>query len=164
MWDNTHFPAHSDQQTDTADYLWLYRRLPVPPGQHRLLRLSCNSSHDPKEAIKPFQKASLRHNPRHWALKSGRVQVQELDFSLHLSFSLCLSRTVSIQNCVSFLEKEMATHSSTPAWRIPWREEPGRLLSMGSQRVGRDWATSLHFIQWCEELKDDQVHGINMGH
>ena len=31
------------------------------------------------------------------------------------------------------LEKEMATHSSIPAWRIPWTEEPGRLLSMGSQ-------------------------------
>ena len=36
------------------------------------------------------------------------------------------------------LEKEMATHSSTLAWRIPWREEPGRLQSMGSQRVGHD--------------------------
>ena len=33
------------------------------------------------------------------------------------------------------LEKEMATHSSILAWRIPWREEPGRLQSMGSQRV-----------------------------
>ena len=33
------------------------------------------------------------------------------------------------------LEKEMATHSSTLAWRIPWTEEPGRLQSMGSQRV-----------------------------
>ena len=39
------------------------------------------------------------------------------------------------------LEKEMATHSSTLAWRIPWREEPGRLQSMGSQRVGHNWAT-----------------------
>ena len=36
------------------------------------------------------------------------------------------------------LEKEMATHSSTLAWRIPWMEEPGRLQSMGSQRVGQD--------------------------
>ena len=41
------------------------------------------------------------------------------------------------------LEKEMATHSSTLAWRIPWREEPGRLQSMVSQRVGHDWVTSL---------------------
>ena len=36
------------------------------------------------------------------------------------------------------LEKEMATHSSTLAWTIPWTEEPGRLQSMGSQRVGHD--------------------------
>ena len=39
---------------------------------------------------------------------------------------------------ISLLEKEMATHSSTLAWKIPWMEEPGRLQSMGSQRVGHD--------------------------
>ena len=36
------------------------------------------------------------------------------------------------------LEEGMATHSSILAWRIPWTEEPGRLQSMGSQRVGHD--------------------------
>ena len=36
------------------------------------------------------------------------------------------------------LEKEMATHSSTLAWKIPWTEKPGRLQSMGLQRVGHD--------------------------
>ena len=36
------------------------------------------------------------------------------------------------------LEKEMAIHSSTLAWKIPWTEEPGRLQSMGSQTVGQD--------------------------
>ena len=36
------------------------------------------------------------------------------------------------------LEKEMATHSSIVAWKIPWTEEPGRLQSIGSQRVGHD--------------------------
>ena len=41
------------------------------------------------------------------------------------------------------LEKEMAIHSRTIAWKIPWTEEPGRLQSMGSQRVGHDQATSL---------------------
>ena len=43
------------------------------------------------------------------------------------------------------LEKEMATHSSTLAWKIPRTEETGRLQSMGSQRVKHDWATSLSF-------------------
>ena len=38
--------------------------------------------------------------------------------------------------CEDPLEKKMETHSSTLAWKIPWTEEPGRLQSMGSQRVG----------------------------
>ena len=45
----------------------------------------------------------------------------------------------------------MATLSSTLAWKIPWTEEPGRLQSMGSLRVGHDWATSLSlftFMHW----------------
>ena len=41
------------------------------------------------------------------------------------------------------LEKEMATHSSILAWRIPWTEKPGRVQCIGLQRVGHDWATSL---------------------
>ena len=43
------------------------------------------------------------------------------------------------------LEKEMATHSSTLAWKIPWMEEPGGLQSMGWQRVGHDSVTNFHF-------------------
>ena len=49
------------------------------------------------------------------------------------------------------MEQAMAPHSSTLAWKIPWTEEPGRLRSMGSQRVGHDWATSLSlftFMHW----------------
>ena len=38
------------------------------------------------------------------------------------------------------MEKAMAPHSSTLAWKIPWVEEPGRLQSMGSHRVGHDWS------------------------
>ena len=48
-------------------------------------------------------------------------------------------------------EKAMAPHSSTLVWKIPSTEESGRLLSMGSQRVGHNWATSLSlfiFIHW----------------
>ena len=49
------------------------------------------------------------------------------------------------------LEKAMVSHSSTLAWKILWTEEPGRLQSMGSLRVGYDWATSLSlytFMHW----------------
>ena len=48
-------------------------------------------------------------------------------------------------------EKAMAPHSGTLAWKIPWMEEPSRLQSMGSLRVGHDWATSLSlftFMYW----------------
>ena len=41
------------------------------------------------------------------------------------------------------MEKELATHSSTLAWKIPWMEEPGRLQSVGLQKVRHDWVTSL---------------------
>ena len=44
------------------------------------------------------------------------------------------------------LEKEMAIHSRTIAWKIPWTEEPGKLQPMGSQRVGHIWATSLSIL------------------
>ena len=44
------------------------------------------------------------------------------------------------------LEKEMAAHYSILAWKVPWMEEPGRLQSMGSQRVGNDRVTSLSFF------------------
>ena len=44
------------------------------------------------------------------------------------------------------LEKEMATHSGTLAWKIPWTEDPGRLQSMGSQRVRHDFTFSFFTI------------------
>ena len=57
------------------------------------------------------------------------------------------------------LEKEMVTHSSTLAWRIPWREETGSLQSMGSQRVRHDWATSLtHSLIVLLVLKKGKRH------
>ena len=51
------------------------------------------------------------------------------------------------------LEKEMATHSSTLAWKIPRSEEPGRLQSIGSQRARHNWVTSLSlsFNQFTEQ-------------
>ena len=54
------------------------------------------------------------------------------------------------------LEKEMATHSSILAWKIPWTEEPGGLQSMGLQRVGHDWGTSLHSKNKMKETQPQQ--------
>ena len=69
------------------------------------------------------------------------------------------------------LEKEMANHSSILAWKNPWTEEPGRLQSMGSQRVGHNWATSLHGIrlreymwEWVlEVLAQSEVYNFRPG-
>ena len=50
------------------------------------------------------------------------------------------------------LEKEMATHSSTLAWKIPWMEEPGRLQFMESQRVRHDRVTRFPFHFTCHKM------------
>ena len=59
------------------------------------------------------------------------------------------------------LEKETATFSSILSWRIPWTEEPGRLQSMGSQRVGRNWAT---FTNTCSLYYSIFVHLFEVFH
>ena len=59
-----------------------------------------------------------------------------------------------------WMEKTMAPHSSTLAWKIPWAEEPGRLQSMGSLRVGHDWTTSLclfTFMHWRRKWQPTPV-------
>ena len=58
------------------------------------------------------------------------------------------------------MEKAMAPHSSALAWKIPWTEEPGGLQSMGSHRVGHDWATSLSlfiFMHWRRKWQPTPV-------
>ena len=58
------------------------------------------------------------------------------------------------------LEKAMAPHSSTLAWKIPWTEEPGGLQSRESLRVGHDWATSLSlftFMHWRRKWQPTPV-------
>ena len=63
-------------------------------------------------------------------------------------------------NSITSTEKVMAPHSSTPAWKIPWMEEPGRLQSMGSLRVRHDWATSLSvftFMHWRRKWQPTPV-------
>ena len=72
----------------------------------------------------------MGNRPHFWGSKSLRTKVKKKKNDL-----------VRI-----LLEKAMATHSSTLAWKIPWAEKPGRLQSMGSRRVGRDCATSLSFF------------------
>ena len=55
--------------------------------------------------------------------------------------------------CSTGLEKEMATHPSILAWRVPWTEEPGGLLSMGSHRVRHDWSNLACMHAWEKEME-----------
>ena len=64
------------------------------------------------------------------------------------------------ESVAGLAEKAMAPHSNPLAWKIPWTEEPGRLQSMGSQRVRHDWATSLSlftFMRWRRKWQPTPV-------
>ena len=77
--------------------------------------------------------------------------------------SILNSRDITLPtkaHLVKVMEKAMAPHSSTLAWKIPWMEEPGRLQSMGLLRVGHDWATSLSlftFMHWRRKWQPTPV-------
>ena len=87
-----------------------------------------------------------------------------------ISFSLDISSEMSLFNQFKsnylrnlhtiFLEKAMATHSSTLSWKITWMEEPGRLQSVGLRRVRHDWVTSLTlftFMHWRRKWQPTPV-------
>ena len=89
---------------------------------------------------------------------SIRVFYNELAFCIR---SPKLYRYYKLRGCLVFLlEKAMAPHSSTLAWKIPWTEEPGGLQSMGSLGVGHDWVTSLWlftFMHWRRKWQPTPV-------
>ena len=71
------------------------------------------------------------------------VNSAAMNNGIHVSFSILVSSEYMPRSGIGgsyggFREKAMAPHSSTLAWKIPWMEEPGRLQSMGSLRVGHD--------------------------
>ena len=81
------------------------------------------------------------------------IQMNSIQGDAHKSNKFSLTNTIGS-------EKAMATHSSTLAWKIPWTEEPGRLQSLGSLRVGHDWATSLSlftFMHWRRKWQPTPV-------
>ena len=70
------------------------------------------------------------------------------------------SMGMNLNKLREIVEKAMAPHSSTLAWKTPWIEEPGRLQSMGSLRIWHDWATSLSlftFMHWRRKWQPTPV-------
>ena len=84
---------------------------------------------------------------------------------VNITFAKIVIKIISLERVIDrglliIPEKAVAPHSSTLAWRIPWTEEPGRLQSMGSLRVGHDWATSLSlftFTHWRRKWQPTPV-------
>ena len=73
------------------------------------------------------------------------------------------NQTVFIGTYCILVEKEMATYSSILAWRIPWTEELGGLQSMGSQRVGHDWANTHSLtVYWNSFFKVNLIYTMGL--
>ena len=93
--------------------------------------------------------------------------IKYFGFTHCVLFSASFGKRIHIFKNLSFYsqvwgdpEKEMTPHSSTFAWKIPWAEEPGRLQSMGSLRVGHDWETLLSlfaFMHWRRKWQPTPV-------
>ena len=101
-----------------------------------------------------------------WMEEAGRLQSmgsQKLDTTKWLNWTELVAQMVKNPPAMwetwvrslgweDPLEEDMATHSSILAWRIPWTEEPGELQSIGSERVGHDWATFTGSVKLTHEI------------
>lgn len=114
------FLAHPNRQIDATCYLWLHRKLPVTPRQHWLLRLSCNSSQDPKKAhffqrvVSPVGSWHLLGTRDPSQGNVGRDKGSGTVFPFYGPFRLCLSRTIC-------------------GWQVMGRAEHEQLNGLGSQ-------------------------------
>ena len=118
--------------------------------------VSLNQAYHPPQVVFCIPRPLLSHQARGrlficyhiYILKEGRLRINGT-LLVRICFMLILCS-----------EKAMAPHSSTIAWKIPWTEEPGKLQSMGSLRVGHNWATSLSsftFMHWRRKWQPTPV-------
>ena len=116
-----------------------------------------------KENCMP-DKATIKRESLYW-ISFRRVYVITFAFNMQLlvgdiTLTLSAFKLPYLGILYQQAEKAMAPHSSTLAWKIPWTEEPGGLQSLGSLRVGHDWATSLSlftFMHWRRKWQPPPV-------
>ena len=131
----------------------------------RLVAQSCSTLFDPMDCSLPGSSV-LESRQEYWSglpcpppgdlPDPGR---EPMSLALRKILYCCITGD-KITCSVIYTTKAMASHSSTLAWKIPWTEEPGKLQSMGSQRVGHDWATSLSlftFMHWRRKWQPTPV-------
>ena len=100
----------------------------------------------------------MRLQKRHWCIDQSYQHFimcgtfQQIQTNKWIANTI-LWKTIIFLYLIKTTEKAMAPHSSTLAWKIPWMEEPGRLRSMGSLRVGHDWATSLSIFTFMHRRR-----------
>ena len=117
--------------------LWTINRFHL--SQLKILSATINTQHN----LIFFKKMNKSHQ---WPLIYAFIIIASLVAQTVKCLPTTWETRVRFLDWEDPLEKEMATRSSAFAWKIPWTEDTGRLQSMGSQRVGHDWATSLsHF-------------------
>ena len=100
------------------------------------------------------------HYPKQKLYTQYSIALYALLPPLLVIYLFCFYEHAYSRHLTLVAEKAMAPHSSTLAWKIPWMEEPGRLQSMGSLRVGYDWATSLSlfiFMHWRRKWQPTPV-------
>ena len=88
------------------------------------------------------------------------IELYNADLNRYFWIEVKILESTNHSNSDNSVEKAMATHSSTPVWKIPWMVEPGRLRPMGSLRVRHDWATSLSlltFTHWRRKWQPTPV-------
>ena len=119
--------------------------------QQNIVEVICGTSSSKPQKV--LQLLFLKHCPETiiWrrSIYPHRVKMSYSSWCLNL-----------LANCKYQSLDLVATHSSTLAWKTPWAEEPGRLQSMGSRRVGHDWATSFSlftFLHWRRKWQPTPV-------
>ena len=111
----------------------------VMPSNHFILCRPLLPSIFPSIRVFSNESVLCIRGPKYWSFSFNISPSKGFPGSSDSKVSGCNSGDLgSIAGWENPLEKEMATHSSTLAWKIPWIEEPGRLQSMGSQRVRHD--------------------------
>ena len=146
---------------------------PPPSPSHPPGSSQCTSPEHPVSCIKPDQRSDshiiytfqcypLKSSHPHLLPESKRLFFTSVSLLLsHIQgyhYHLSKFHIYALVYCIG--EKAMAPHSSTLAWKISWTEELGRLRSMGSQRVGHDWVTSLSlftFMHWRRKWQPTPV-------
>ena len=128
---------------------------------HRFPSSSCNTQSSVRNQLKDHFLQKDFFDSFKLIPFSSSIYFLSLTLSQPLLFSSLVAQTVKCLSAVQktwvrslgredLPEKEIATHSSILAWKIPWMEEPGRLQSTGLQRVQHDWATALTYcFQIC---------------